>query len=129
MSKKSLHFNGFSFWTLAPDGRCCGRQWHSSGQRFDPAYPHQDLKSSDFRPFSYYKPHGRESFSLPRGISLLQRLVCDLTLADNVGGAGQIQIRHLISLPFHVHHQLSAGHIHSHLMAGDLPQQGQHRHH
>ena len=87
------------------------------------------LKASDFRPFSYYKPRGREKLSLSRGISLLQRLVCDLTLADNVGGAGQIQIRHLISLPFHVHHQLSAGHIHSHLMAGDLPQQGQHRHH
>ena len=87
------------------------------------------LKASEFRPFSYYKPRGREKLSLSRGISLLQRLVCDLTLADNVGGAGQIQIRHLISLPFHVHHQLSAGHIHSHLMAGDLPQQGQHRHH
>ena len=26
-------------------------EWHSRGQRFDPAYLHQDLKSSDFRSF------------------------------------------------------------------------------
>ncbi len=32
----------FPFGALAPDGRCRGRQWHSRGQRFDPAYLHQD---------------------------------------------------------------------------------------
>ena len=31
----------FPFGALAPDGRCRGRQWHSRGQRFDPAYLHQ----------------------------------------------------------------------------------------
>ena len=41
MSKKPLYFNVFPFGALAPDGRCRGRQWHSRGQRFDPAYLHQ----------------------------------------------------------------------------------------
>ena len=30
----------FPFGALASDGRCRGRQWHSRGQRFDPAYLH-----------------------------------------------------------------------------------------
>ena len=32
-------------------------RWHSRGQRFDPAYLHQEvLKSQDFRTFSFYNP-------------------------------------------------------------------------
>ena len=47
----------FPFGALAPDGRCRGRQWHSRGQRFDPAYLHQKnhrfhLKSMVFLYFS-----------------------------------------------------------------------------
>ena len=30
----------FPFGALAPDGRESGHQWHSRGQRFDPAYLH-----------------------------------------------------------------------------------------
>ena len=33
-------------------------EWHSRGQRFDPAYLHQDLKSSDFRSFSIFSGQG-----------------------------------------------------------------------
>ena len=36
----------FPFGVLAPDGRARGHQWHSRGQRFDPAYLHQ--KTLDF---------------------------------------------------------------------------------
>jgi len=44
----------FPFGALAPDGRARGRQWHSRGQRFDPAYLHQKApKSLDFGAFSY----------------------------------------------------------------------------
>ena len=45
----------FPFGAFAPDGRKSGHQWHSRGQRFDPAYLHQeDLKSKDFRSFSLF---------------------------------------------------------------------------
>ena len=35
----------FPFGALAPDGRESGHQWHSRGQRFDPAYLHQRKKT------------------------------------------------------------------------------------
>ena len=37
----------FPFGALAPDGRARGRQWHSRGQRFDPAYLHQKFKMNE----------------------------------------------------------------------------------
>ena len=44
----------FPFGALAPDGRARGHQWHSRGQRFDPAYLHQKaLKSYDFKAFLF----------------------------------------------------------------------------
>ena len=43
MSKSPCISTVFPFGALAPDGRCRGRQWHSRGQRFDPAYLHHVL--------------------------------------------------------------------------------------
>ena len=46
----------FPFGALAPDGRESGHQWHSRGQRFDPAYLHQKApKSFDFGAFRLSK--------------------------------------------------------------------------
>ena len=36
----------FPFGALAPDGRESGHQWHSRGQRFDPAYLHQKQQTA-----------------------------------------------------------------------------------
>ena len=46
----------FPFGALAPDGRESGHQWHSRGQRFDPAYLHHRK--------SHRKPFGLRCFSL-----------------------------------------------------------------
>ena len=47
----------FPFGVLAPDGRARGHQWHSRGQRFDPAYLHQKVpKFNDFGTFSLFLP-------------------------------------------------------------------------
>ena len=56
----------FPFGALAPDGRESGHQWHSRGQRFDPAYLHQ--KNTDFllksRCFSNFSTHFNSRFRL-----------------------------------------------------------------
>ena len=47
----------FPFGALAPDGRKSGHQWHSRGQRFDPAYLHHSmfygLYSAEYKPFLF----------------------------------------------------------------------------
>ena len=46
---------------IHPVGRAL--EWHSRGQRFDPAYLHQDLKSRRFRVFFLAFYHQKRRFS------------------------------------------------------------------
>ncbi len=69
-------------------------------------------------------PHGGRLFLQD------QVFVGDLALADDVGGAGQIQVGDAAGrVTFRVHIQRAAGHVYPHMLAGDLAQQRQHRHH
>ena len=64
-------------------GHTAGRalEWHSRGQRFDPAYLHQDLESSDFRSFSIFSGQG---FSLGKaktqGVEWLSAFWINITI-------------------------------------------------